>query len=170
MAIVGVGLMKGRIAIPIHNEKAELVAYAGRWAEKEVPAETPRYLLPEGFGKQAILFNLHRAAARTHDVMVIAESYWSVMKLHELGFAAVSPMGHSVSAQHCALLKAFHVRKVLLLFDGDEAGAKGIAESVPLLSRSFAVYAPPVADGFKPHKLADAELADQIGQARQRLM
>ena len=93
----GRGLMKGRIAIPIHNEKAELIAYAGRWAEKEVPADTPRYLLPEGFGKQAILFNLHRAGTRSLavnflDVMVIAESYWSVMKLHELGFAAVSPM------------------------------------------------------------------------------
>ena len=96
----GRGLMKGLIAIPIHNEKAELIAYAGRWAEKEVPADTPRYLLPEGFGKQTILFNLHRAVTRSLavtflDVMVIAESYWSVMKLDELGFPAVSPMGHS---------------------------------------------------------------------------
>ena len=62
------------------------------------------------------------------------------------------------------------MRKVELLFDGDEAGAKGIAESVPLLCRSFAVYAPLVADGFKPHKLADAELVELIGQARQRLL
>ena len=89
----GRGLMKGRIAIPIHNEKGELIAYAGRWADKEVPADTPRYLLPEGFGKQAILFNLHRAVARDHDVMVIAESYWSVMKLDELGSLPSRPWG-----------------------------------------------------------------------------
>ena len=125
------GLMKGRIAIPIHNEKGELVAYAGRWAAQDVPADTPRYLLPEGFNKQSVLFNLNRAAQRSHDVhvTVICESYWSVMKLDELGHAAVSPMGHSVSEAHCALLKACGIRRVIVLFDGDEAGAKGLDQS-----------------------------------------
>ena len=37
------GIMKDRIAIPIHNERGELVAYAGRYAKEDVPDGTLRY-------------------------------------------------------------------------------------------------------------------------------
>ena len=54
------GLMKGRIAIPIHNEKGELVAYAGRYSG-DPPEGEPKYKLPPKFKKHLILFNLNRA-------------------------------------------------------------------------------------------------------------
>ena len=54
------GLMKGRIAIPIHNEKGELIAYAGRWPG-DPPEGEPKYKLPPGFKKHLVLYNLHRA-------------------------------------------------------------------------------------------------------------
>ena len=38
--------MAGRICIPIHNERGELVAYAGRWPGEDVPEDTERYKLP----------------------------------------------------------------------------------------------------------------------------
>jgi DNA primase len=164
----GRGLMKGRIAIPIHNENGELLAYAGRWAEAQVPESTPRYLLPTGFEKQSVLFNLHRLPAmeeRTEPV-VIVESYWSAMRVHELGFPVVSAMGHSVSPMHCELLAARNVRSVVVLFDGDEAGEEGLAESLAVLSRSFYVHAPRVPDGFKPHKMRPDELRTLIERAR----
>ena len=56
------GLLKGRIAIPIHDTAGQLVAYAGRWASRDVPKGTQRYLLPRGFNKRQVLFNFHRVA------------------------------------------------------------------------------------------------------------
>ena len=49
MGFAGRGVMKGRIAIPIHDEYGQLIAYAGRWAANPVPDEESRYKLPEGF-------------------------------------------------------------------------------------------------------------------------
>src|SRR5262249_49317118 len=72
------GLMSGRIAIPIHDHNGQLIAYAGRWAELSAPDGRPRYLLPRGFQKQLVLFNLHRVKDRRS--VVIVESYWSVFR------------------------------------------------------------------------------------------
>ena len=54
------GIMAGRIAIPIHNEQGELVAYAGRWPG-EPPEGEGKYKLPAGFHKSHVVYNLHRA-------------------------------------------------------------------------------------------------------------
>ena len=43
------GMMKGRIAIPIHNSKGELIGYAGRIVDDSLISEdTPKYLFPGG--------------------------------------------------------------------------------------------------------------------------
>lgn len=54
------GMMAGRIAIPIHNDAGELVAYSGRWPG-DPPEGEDRYKLPPGFRKSLVLFNFHRA-------------------------------------------------------------------------------------------------------------
>jgi DNA primase len=46
----GKGIMAGRVAIPIHNEQGELVAYAGRWTG-DPPDGEGKYKLPTGFHK-----------------------------------------------------------------------------------------------------------------------
>ena len=53
----GRGSMLGRVVIPIHNQKGELIAYAGR----SIDGTEPKYKFPAGFVKSAALFNLHRA-------------------------------------------------------------------------------------------------------------
>lgn len=161
LGIADRGLMKGRLAIPIHNEDGVLIAYAGRWAAKVTPKGVPKYLLPEGFVKQSVLFNLHRIPEGTKEV-VLVESYFSVFRLHELGIPTVSPMGHAASKEQCLLLVTRGVERVVVLFDGDEAGGQGIADSVPLLARHFYVHAPPVPQGFKPHKANGKELTDLL--------
>jgi hypothetical protein len=55
----GPGLLAGRLVIPIHNERGELVAYCGR----ALDGALPRYRFPGGFAKSEVLFNFHRAAA-----------------------------------------------------------------------------------------------------------
>src|SRR5580692_1937105 len=51
------GMMADRIAIPIHNVKGEVVAYAGRFIGAP-PEGAPKYKLPPGFRKSQELFNL----------------------------------------------------------------------------------------------------------------
>ena len=54
------GMLRGWIAIPIHDAKGQMIAYAGRWPGTP-PEEQPKYRLPRGFGKSLELFNQHRA-------------------------------------------------------------------------------------------------------------
>lgn len=51
------GLMKGRLAIPIHDAQGELVAYAGLAIEE---GASPRYLFPPKFHPPLEVFNLNR--------------------------------------------------------------------------------------------------------------
>ena len=53
------GLMKGRVVIPLHDEAGQLIGYAGRWPG-EPPKEVERYILPGGFFKSAVVYNLNR--------------------------------------------------------------------------------------------------------------
>jgi DNA primase len=55
----GSGIFGGRLVIPIHNERGELVAYYGR----AVGGGQPRYRFPWEFPKSEIVFNLHRTVA-----------------------------------------------------------------------------------------------------------
>jgi len=117
------GLMKDRIAIPIHNEQGELVAYAGRWAG-EVPEGQDRYLLPADFHKSMELFNIHRVELARKDIILV-EGFFSVFKLWQHGMTnVVALMGSSLS-DHQRDLLAFRLGsegKAFLLFDDDEAG------------------------------------------------
>jgi len=72
----GKGIIKGRVVVPIHNERGELVAYAGRWPGNEPPEGEGKYKLPPGFHKPLEIFNLHRSKAcvREHG-LVIVEGY-----------------------------------------------------------------------------------------------
>lgn len=58
----GKGSMSGRVVIPIHNQRGELVAYAGR----AVGGEKPKYKFPANFKKSLELFNLQRAIAASN--------------------------------------------------------------------------------------------------------
>jgi DNA primase len=150
------GSMAGRVCIPIHNEKGELVAYAGRWAGEEVPEEVERYKLPAKFEKHRVLFNLHRINDPEHVVLV--EGYWSVFRLHALGVPVAGLMGTSIAPEQLALLRERGTRFVTLLLDGDDAGKQARERALPPLADSFFVAAPLLPEGEKPDTLGEAEL------------
>lgn len=155
------GMMKDRIAIPIHNPDGELVAYAGRWAEEEPPEDVARYLLPKQFRKQLELYNIHRLADPVAAV-VLVESYWSAFRLHEFGVPVISPMGRSISEQQLELLRRRGATHTTVLFDGDDAGRMGTEKAVAALARHGFVHAPEVPDGFKPHSADEALLRELV--------
>lgn len=52
------GIMRGRLALPIHNRQGQLLAYCGR----AVREESPTLIFPNGFQPETILFNAERVA------------------------------------------------------------------------------------------------------------
>jgi DNA primase len=155
------GLMRGRIAIPIHDEAGCLVAYAGRWAAENVPEGRPRYLLPRGFQKQLVLFNLHRVRGERSLVMV--ESYWSVFRLASFAIAAVALMGRELSGAHIELLTAAGVDHLRLMLDRDSPGRAATAKILPELARHLFVRDLELPERMKPHSAPEDVLRDLLG-------
>ena len=55
----GKGIMRGRLAIPIHDRAGTLLAYCGR----AVKDESPTLIFPNGFDPRGVIFNAHRIVA-----------------------------------------------------------------------------------------------------------
>jgi len=153
-------LMKGRICIPIHDERGNLVAYAGRWPGDEVPEGEARYLLPWRFKKRSVLYNLHRVAGAEH--LVIVEGYWSVFRLHATGIPAVALMGRTLSEKQEGLLLGSGARLLTLFLDGDAPGREATAELLPRLARHFFVRAPTLPKGEAPDTVNEEILTEAV--------
>ena len=141
--------------IPIHNEKGELVAYAGR----AVDNSEPRYKFPPGFHKSLELYNLHRAngAGKTRRRVVLVEGFFDCIKVSGAGFPCVALMGSTMSeAQEQLLVRHFNVACILL--DGDEAGQQGAVDCLTRLGRRMWTLAPVLPEGKQPDMLTVEEI------------
>jgi len=159
IGFAGKGMMKERICFPIHNAKGELIAYSGRWASDELPEDVPRYLLPKGFEKSKVLYNLHRVLEKGSDTVVIVEGFWSVLRLHSEGIPCVSTFGDSVSEAQAELLVQNSVKHVILIYDGDEGGRIGTQTSLPILAKHLFVKTFALEDGIKPDTMSEDIIA-----------
>jgi DNA primase len=122
------GMMADRIAIPIHNTKGEVVAYAGRWPGE--PAEdVSKYKLPQGFRKSQELFNIDRAIKEPADKpLVVVEGFFDAIKLHQHGCRkVVALMGSSMSATQEQLIQQNTKPgdRIIIMLDENEAGRAG---------------------------------------------
>ena len=114
---------RGRVIIPIADERGLFVAMGGRGMH----GEEPKYLnspQTELFDKGRTLFGLHGAAQaiREAGTVVVVEGYMDVIGPWQAGFAnVVATMGTSLTENHAALLKRY-ARRVVLAMDPDAAG------------------------------------------------
>lgn len=152
----GKGSMRGRIVIPIHNERGELVAYAGRTVDD---SDEERYRFPKGFRKSLELYNLHRALEHGSGTVVVVEGFFGCVRVAEAGCPCVALMGSSMSSEQEALLVS-RFKHAVLLFDGDEAGTLCANECLNRLGRRMWVRAVDLAEGQQPDSLA----AGQVGE------
>jgi DNA primase len=113
------GIMRGTIAIPIHDQEGELVAYAGRRLKPSDIREFGKYKLPKGFRKELVLYNLHRAKEHQAEKgLILVEGFFTVLKLYEAGFPnVVAAMGCELSDAQARLLH--DAKEVILLLDGN---------------------------------------------------
>ncbi len=134
----GKGMMKDRIAIPIHNPGGQVVAYAGR-AVTSPDDNNPKYKLPPGFRKSLELFNIDRAIQEpTERPLVVVEGFFDAMKLHQNGCRkVVALMGSTMSYAQEELLRKHsdQIGRVIVMLDEDEAGCAARADIAARLAR-----------------------------------
>ena len=128
---------RNRVMFPIFDLRGRVVAFGGRSLD---PDGTPKYLnSPETptFNKRHILYGLN--IARTHliqQTLILVEGYTDVITLHEKGFQnAVASLGTSITSDHAELVKKT-ARRVILCFDGDDAGVMAAQKSIRLFHQT----------------------------------
>jgi hypothetical protein len=77
------GIMRGRLAIPLHDKAGTLLAYCGR----TLKGETPLLTFPNGFQHEAVIFNSHRI--ENDDTIYVARDPLQVLKAYENGVTNV---------------------------------------------------------------------------------
>lgn len=156
------GLMKNRVAIPIHNETGELVAYIGRWINEEPPEGEGKYKIPPNFHKSLVVFNLHRAREVVKEKgLILVEGFFGCMKVWQAGFKnVVALMGSSLSEeQENLVVNAVGSQgKIVLMFDGDKAGQECKDDVLTRLITRVYVKVVNLPEGSQPDKLSNEEI------------
>ncbi len=125
---------RDRVTIPIHNTRGKVIAFGGRTLGDD-PAKylnSPETAL---FSKSHVLFALDRAvrAFPQADRAIVVEGYFDCMALHHAGLTeTVATLGTALSEHHAKEL-ARRVPRVVVCFDGDEAGRQAAVTALRTL-------------------------------------
>jgi len=125
---------RNRLMIPIHSDTGALVGFGGR----SLDGSDPKYLnSPESdlFNKSRLLYNLHRSkdAMRRNDRAILVEGYFDAIAIDHAGIpGVVASMGTSLAAGQASLLRRF-ARRVVIAYDGDDAGRAATLRAAQVL-------------------------------------
>jgi DNA primase len=138
-----------RIMFPICDLQGRVIAFGGR----VIAQGEPKYLNSSEtllFHKRDNLFAIDRAKASitAGGSAIVVEGYTDVIAMHTAGFInTVATLGTALTTQHLKLLSRF-TNRVVLLFDGDEAGIRAADRAVDLISITLVGEAERQADLF----------------------
>jgi len=130
------GMLKGRIAIPLHDREGRLIGYAGRLTkETEISESNPKYLFPGSrerdgmtleFRKSLLLYDAHRITEPV-DHLFVVEGFPAAWWLWQAEYRnVVALMGSHCSEEQAKLIVELTKidGKVWLIPDGDEPGVR----------------------------------------------
>lgn len=167
--------LRNRLTFPIQDALGRVIAFGGRRINDE---DEPKYLnSPETllFSKSATLYGLPMASAaiREKNQAIVTEGYMDCIACHQAGVknvvatlgTALTPLGARVLRRLCD--------KIVLLFDGDDAGQRAadraievlFAEPVDVRIASMSAAGPSASDA-KPPKDPDELLKQPGGRER----
>ena len=120
------GFFGGRITIPIHNHKEELVGWTGR-ATGDQPGKYKNSSDSDLFQKKYLVFNEPRGmeAAREAGSIIFVEGHLDVVSMWQAGIRNVVAM-QGTGAPDPLILKRLsrNIKNFILCFDGDAGGRK----------------------------------------------
>ncbi|MDP1661845.1 MAG: toprim domain-containing protein, partial [Phycisphaerales bacterium] len=136
-------LFRHRLIFPIHNTVGQVVAFGGRRLRDDDKETAKYYNSSESalFNKSATLYGLPQAVKplegvrgiREEKCAVVVEGYMDVVACHQAGIGnVVAALGTALNAQGARVLSR-QCDKVVLLFDGDEAGQRAADRALEVL-------------------------------------
>lgn len=162
---------RSRLMFPIRNQAGEVVAFGGRILpgfEQLGDDKVAKYInSPETpvYTKGKALFGLYEArrALRQAGFAVVVEGNVDVLMVAQAGIEhVVAPMGTALTPEQCHLLRRF-VPRVVLLYDGDNAGRAAAKKGVPVaLAEGLQVGVVTLPDGQDPDTFVRTEGADAL--------
>ncbi len=126
-----------RVMFPIADVSGKTIAFGGR----VIGDGQPKYLNSSDtpiFHKSSNLYaiNVAKNAIVQSGTAVVVEGYTDVIALHEAGIGnVVATLGTALGARHVKLLARF-AKRIVYLFDGDEAGLRAADRAAEFLDRS----------------------------------
>jgi DNA primase len=126
---------RDRVMLPVLDRQKRPLGYSSRLLDPD--AKDRKYVnSPDSplFHKKENLYGLHAAldAIRKSKTAVVVEGNFDVMSLHEAGIEeAVAPMGTALTTEQVGLLGRL-AQRVVVVFDGDEAGQRAARKALPL--------------------------------------
>jgi DNA primase len=158
-------MLRGRITFPIQDARGQVLGFGGRALSDDVK---PKYLnTPESpiYRKREVFYGLHfgLAAMRRAERAVVVEGYFDRIAMHRAGIEeAVATCGTALTQEHARALRR-RTRRVVLVFDGDEAGQHAVESSLEvLLSEGLRVEAVLLPEGQDPDDLLVSEGAEGL--------
>lgn len=123
---------RNRLMFPIQDREGRVIAFGGRI----LGTGEPKYLnSPESpiYSKGRSLYGLYQAreAIRQQQLAILVEGYMDLLALRVHGVeAVVASLGTALTKEQVRQLKGYTSR-VVMVFDGDEAGLKAMMRSFP---------------------------------------
>lgn len=154
---------RGRIMFPILDINGKVQAFGGRvfgeveGAKYMNSPETPIYHK----GRTLYGLNLSRDAIRESRTAILVEGYMDLIRLFQEGFTnGAAGTGTAFTAEQGSLLKRF-ADKVLVCYDGDNAGQKAAQKAgLILLDKGLDVRVIQLPEGLDPDSFFDEHDAD----------
>lgn len=160
-----------RVMFPIHDATGACIAFGGR----VMGDGNPKYLNSQEtpiFHKSQVLYGLDKAKAHmaSSGTAIVVEGYTDVIALHEAGIRnAVATLGTALTMSHIRVLSRHAGRRIVYLFDGDEAGQRAAERALQFIDYAMTpeagktktdICAVTLPDGLDP-----AEFIGQRGEA-----
>ncbi len=159
---------RDRLMFTITEPGGQPIAFSGRALNPDEAARGAKYINSpetEEYKKGKILYGLHQAriAMSKSQEAILVEGNFDVVSLAQAGIEnVVAPLGTALTSDQALLLRR-RVERVVLIFDGDEAGRKASTRAFPILASvglaSYSVSLPP---GEDPDSLVRMKGADEV--------
>ena len=124
---------RNRVIFPIIDVTGNVIAFGGRVMDDSKPkylnsSDTP------GFKKSKNLFALNYAKNHCSEQIILCEGYMDVIALHSAGVEnAVATLGTALTSEQARMLTKY-TKKVILLYDSDEAGQRATDRAIQILN------------------------------------
>lgn len=112
--LLGFSEKQDMVVVPVFDENSKCLGFVARSIEGKT------FKNSIGLPKSKVLFNLNKVKRRP---LVVVESSFDVIRLHQEGFSAVATLGATVSRKQLSLLQQY-ANRIIICPDTDEAGHK----------------------------------------------